>query len=327
MNTAPRSAQHDHRAWLHALLSAAVALSLCVAACADPVTERGRRAWERAQAERAAAARGGFIVDRRPIVMIRAWNGSYGPDNPLGLVPDARGDDAGEHLVQGLERAYAQGWRRMMLVLPAGKPENEKIASTLDEWWQRSPRWRHNMTAALQQWTARRPDATLGLYTGIYLRGRKAPAEAHVARGLRPWLEAGVREFALDATSPHERRELFAWTSQWLAERGARAIMEAYPMGLGTGRIEEEWIQRAPVMALEEFAVAVDKKGAWTFDPETTEVHVGLGVGGGQPKPFTVEEAKAWIDRGFIPMVYSVDNETRMNALIAHRMSEREDGR
>lgn len=281
---------------------AATVLLACAAGAADQAGE-----------DRAPSAPVRFEVDRRPVLMVRVWNGSYAPDNPLGLSPGFRGDDAGERIAESLTRLYAQGWRRFMLQTPAGGPKDAVLSDTLGEWWSRSQRWRDTMNRSLRAWKSDHPDATLGVYMGLRLRNGAFPDERVLERALGPWLELGITEFGFDATSPDEAHEAYLLAQAWLRERGARAIMEAYPVDRANGVVEPDWLERTPMFAIERFHEMVDPKRRWAFDPESTEVLIGVGRGGGP----TLKDARDYVRRGFVLLVYSIHENDRFNALRA----------
>lgn len=285
-------------------------LGCCLLACAagaERAEPDARPAPARAEAEAA------FEIDRRPVFMLRTWNGSYGPDNPLGLSPGFRADDAGRAMAQALTRQYRKGWRRFMLHTPTGGPPSATLSKTVGEWWSRSEAWRTTMTRELSAWLARHPDATLGIYTGLRLRSGEMPDDETLARCLQPWLDIGLTEFAFDATSPVENRDEFLRVQSWLTARGARAIMEAYPVDRSRGVVEESWLARTPMVAAARYETMHDPDDRWSFNPASTEVWVSVGIGGGP----TLEEARDYVRRGYVLFVYSIDENQRFNALRA----------
>jgi hypothetical protein len=283
-------------------------LGCCLLACA--VGAERSDAASRPASSRAGAE---FTIDRRPVFMLRTWNGSYTDENPLGLSPGYRGDDAGREMAQALTRQYARGWRRFMLHTPTGGPPDATLSKTVGEWWSRSEAWRTTMTRELSAWLDEHPDATLGIYTGLRLRNGAMPDDETLARCLQPWLDIGLTEFAFDATSPVENRDEFLRVQSWLRERGARAIMEAYPVDRARGVVEEAWLARTPMVAAARYETLHDPDDRWVFDPATTEVWVSVGIGGGP----TLEEARDYVRRGYVLFVYSIDENQRFNALRA----------
>ncbi len=249
--------------------------------------------------------------DRRPVIMLRTWNGSWSEANPLGLSPPYRGDDAGEVIARDLDRLYAQGWRRIMMLAPAGGPQGVMIGKGFTEFWRRSPVWRRVMRDALGEWTSKRRDATLGLYTGHLTREGKDPTDQQIATHLSPWLEMGVREFGLDATSPPQYRDAFVRAARWLKRRGARAVMEAFPVE--NGQIVQEFLHTSPMLALRKYAKVHDPKDQWRFDPANSEVWIGVGVDRQvQPSEAALRRLH---ERGYVLLVYSLEPRVREAAL------------
>lgn len=289
-------------------LGALAVAGTCLIACAAATSRSAE-----ADAQAASRAQAEFAIDRRPVMMVRVWNGSYGPGNALGLSPPYRRDEAGQHIEQELTRLYGRGWRRFMLHTPAGKPPESPLSDTLGEFWSRSEPWRNTMTASLRGWLDAHPDATLGVYTGLRLRDGSFPDDETLARCLQPWLDAGLTEFGFDATSPDGNREHFLRAQAWLRERGARAVMEAYPVDRERGVIEPEWLRRTPMLAITRFEGNHDPDDSWVFDPEASEVWIGVGRGGGP----TLAEARDYARRGYVLLVYSIHENDRFNALRA----------
>lgn len=248
--------------------------------------------------------------DRRPVLMVRTWNGSWSGKNPWGNSPRFRDENAGVAITKSLDNAYKKGWRRLMLLSPAGGPREAMLSKSLGEFWRRSPAWRRVMREQLGAWTRRHPDATLGIYMGLYLRGALAPAVADLETHLTPWLEMGVREFGFDATSPRENREVFNLASKWLRSKGARAVMEAYP--IENGEIPTAYSTTTPMLALLRYANGRDPSHAWRFDPSRTEVWIGVGRG----RPISKTQLLDLRERGYVFLVYSLEEQEREAALL-----------
>ncbi|MFG0275999.1 MAG: hypothetical protein ACF8QF_13185, partial [Phycisphaerales bacterium] len=182
------------------------------------------------RAEAAQALETATAIDRRPVLFLRIWNGSYGPGNRLGLAPEFRDDRAALAIVEQLDLAYDAGWRRIVLHTPTGAPASAVLNKTLEEWWRRSPQWRSSMRQALRAWKLDHPDATLGVYMGLQERDGDQPRASWIARCLWPLVDAGFEIFVFDATSIRETRPTFVAAQAWLRSRGAKAVMEAYPI-------------------------------------------------------------------------------------------------
>lgn len=263
------------------------------------------------RAEAAAQREAAESIDRRPLVMIRVWNGSYGPGNPLGLTKGFRDDTAPSVVVDSLNRAYDEGFRRMILHTPTGAPAHAVLSATLEEWWRRSPQWRSSMRQSLRQWKADHPDAVLGVYMGLLRRNGDLPSDAWLARNLWPLIDAGIEIFVFDAAVMPRMRETFRVAQKWLRSRGAKAVMEAYPVDRATGEVDPEWLVDTPMFALERYNDWHDPNGRWTFDHATTEVWIGVGRG----EPIEESRLRSQMERGLLPLVYAEAAEERAKAL------------
>jgi hypothetical protein len=254
-----------------------------------------------------------FTPDRRPIVMIRTWNASYSEDNPSGMAPAYRGDDAPQKMAEALQARYDEGWRRMWLLLPAGCAEDSKMNGSLDEWKYRGGAWVKQMRATVGAWAEAHPDATVGIYTGLLKRGYERPSKQELTHSLARWISMGIREFAFDHTSPTEYHDLMISARDILAARSARAIMEAFPVI--DNEADRGWLQSVPVMALERFVSrkASDPEGKWNFDPTRTEAIVEFGRDASQP----IDEMKvaSRLAQGYVPICYSNSADERMKVL------------
>lgn len=113
----------------------------------------------------------GFVPDRRPSVNIATWTGfcsSPPTGNPAWWTDlndlDVNGIvDGVDELLVRLDQEYANGWRRMILMLPAGAYPGIMASS---QWWTMPAARRDSITTALPMWLAAHPDATVGLYVG-----------------------------------------------------------------------------------------------------------------------------------------------------------------
>jgi hypothetical protein len=270
---------------------------------------------------RRAAARGAeqsdtkqalFEIDRRPVVMLQVWNATYGAGNSWGVGVRYRGNDAGEQIVRELDRLYDQGWRRIMLLTPTGGPRYAMLNKTYGEWYARPRPWQQNMTTHISQWKQSHPDATLGVYLGIMHRDGSLPLEREFERYLGPWLNMGITEFGFDNSALVELRDIFFSIDAWLKERGARAVMEAY--GRVSGReLDYSVVGTVPAMALRTYVDYVDPTRKLSFDPEMTEMWIGIGRG----EPIDPDEVRSLRDRGFVILIYNPQMEQRAAALDA----------
>ncbi len=113
-----------------------------------------------------------FVPDRRPAQTINLFGGACG-NPPIGGpvwwhdLNDADSNglvDGVDTLLDRLDDEYADGWRRMLMVLPAGSYTGIMASS---QWWTMPQTKRDSLTAALPAWLAAHPDATLGVYVGF----------------------------------------------------------------------------------------------------------------------------------------------------------------
>lgn len=265
------------------------------------------------RAEAAEARATAKEIDRRPVVFIRIWNGSYEPGNRLGLAPRFRDDRAALAIIAELDAAYEEGWRRIVLHTPTGAPAHAVLSNTLEEWWRRSPQWRSSMRQALRSWKQDHPDATLGVYMGLRERDGDQPRDRWLARCLWPLVDAGFELFVFDASAMAETRPTFRAAQTWLRQRGAKAVMEAYPIDASgpENEVDREWLPNTPMFALQRYMEKHDPDGDWRFDARASEVWLGVG----RTEPFDAETLRDQVERGFVPMVYWLDEADRRRAL------------
>ncbi len=114
-----------------------------------------------------------FQPDRRPGIMLNLFGGSCW--NPPSGGPqwwqvlsdgDANGvADAVDELLLQLDSLYDEGWRRIILKLPAGALSGYLMASS--QWWAMPPVKREDLSVHLRAWIHTHPDATVGIYSGF----------------------------------------------------------------------------------------------------------------------------------------------------------------
>jgi hypothetical protein len=113
-----------------------------------------------------------FVPDRRPPVSVGMFGGACAyppagsPDWWLDLNDlDANGVvDSVDTVLERLDEAYGDGWRRMIMTLPGGSYAGLLASS---QWWTMPLAKRQSLTLALPAWLADHPDATLGIYVGF----------------------------------------------------------------------------------------------------------------------------------------------------------------
>lgn len=189
----------------------------------------------------------GMVPDKRPIGMIRTWNGVYPSahpqGNPLGLAPkwydndinpnatptdvlDSDGNpvsggngvpDAFDYLLRALNRKFDDGFRRIVLVLPAGSNQGEKMSSS--QWWT-MPAWkRAGMNTYVKDWLDSKSDdgspVSFGIYAGFRIQD---PCDLSMtsstipdpyslnsmctfSQNIKPWIDVGASEYWLDESS------------------------------------------------------------------------------------------------------------------------------
>jgi hypothetical protein len=113
-----------------------------------------------------------FVPDRRPAINVGIYAG-YCQYPPVGVpswwdeLDDLDGNgiaDCVDELVERFDEAYAQGWRRFIMTLPAGSYLGLMSSS---QWWTMPPQKQQGLTLALPAWLDAHPDATLGAYVGF----------------------------------------------------------------------------------------------------------------------------------------------------------------
>jgi hypothetical protein len=251
-------------------------------------------------------------IDHRPVVMLRAWNGSFSADDELGLSPRYTGAEGPAHIAEDLQSLYDEGWRRIWMLLPAGCRQQDAMKSSVEEFRHRDRAWQRDMQKIVGAWIEQHPDATIGIYTGPYLRGGVKPDEQALRYNLMPWIRLGVTEFVFDATSAIESRDTFANAVLLLEDYGARAVMEAIPTYDDHQPIDAI-LDHFPAMGLKRFVDMRDPEGRWAFHPDRHEVFVEVGRG----REVTASEIYEQMARGFTPGAYAFDPAQRIEAIEA----------
>lgn len=195
-----------------------------------------------------------FVPDRRPAVGVNLFGGSClnpptgGPDWWLYLGDDNGNSivDAVDELIARLDALHDDGWRRVILHLPAGSLAGYLMSSS--QWWPMPPSKRVGLTGQLAAWLDAHPDATLGVYSGFQINdpcslcmagcficsdcgdggGCAMCPDCHgasvarlpdttssvdmcvVAANLEPWMNLGVYEMWFDGSSGADAVDWFA---------------------------------------------------------------------------------------------------------------------
>jgi len=214
-----------------------------------------------------------FILDRRPVAAINLFRG-YDGVTPWGLndkwwrggvpnewwnLPNHHGVDSGyqqgvDWLIDELDDAYDAGYRRISLILPAGRHYTQNSTGDLEfSDWMGSNHWhvlsqerRNLLSERIPEWLDSHPDAVLGIYQGFDVDetlndidfstssshtpnvNNPADIEAHYA-SLEPWVDLGFKEVFWDFASTLERREASVYLFDYYLENyGLRAGGEAH---------------------------------------------------------------------------------------------------
>lgn len=164
--------------------------------------------------------------DARPVVLIACMNGTRrGPRLWANWWNQPDGEVAVFNLMRALNNAYARGFRRMVLYMPAGQearqPEGALFSSS--QYWPIPSGHKRALGERLRPWIAAKERAgdpvSLGVYAGspvardvncLSMDGCVPldPSDASHLRAMyqnvRPWAELGAREYWLDyaATTP-----------------------------------------------------------------------------------------------------------------------------
>lgn len=280
----------------------------------------------------AQAAMTGFPIDRRPVRMINTFNGN--PDDPHGRHRLWAQSDtkAIQWLERELNRAWRNGYTRIVLNLPAGRdrsfdPKTGKVVyMSASHWLPMSETRRNKLAAFCRSWLAEHPGATLGLYSGFDLDpdptdinylGHTIPdfsdeADREAMYGLiQPWIEeCGFSEVWWDVSSKPDRRDEAVRFSQWLSQMGIKAGGEAMPRVLPSynGKLDQSYLKAMPWMALVPYFRLHDGNQQWEVDPNTTEAFYAIRPG----DDATDLEILSAFQRGFIPWVYSASLDDRV---------------
>ena len=245
--------------------------------------------------------------DRRPIRWIRPWAGFQ--SHPRGLRTECATADGWLAWTLGqMTDRYADGYRRLAIILPAGK-ERGQDHHGVHHWWCLPEVVRSGLIDQLPLWLRDRPDAVVFPYQGFHQHdprrfhngvsdcwspNRQDPEHARLmALATEPWLSLspspGQVGLGFDAASKPEHRGLFLDWAWYFEQRGIPVIGEALPQDNG---ILDPKVGDARWWASTAFMAPFD----WTVDPLTTECHVFFDGA----DTLTAESKAAWEARGFI---------------------------
>ena len=264
-------------------------------------------------------------IDRRPVRMVNCFNGDL--NDPLRRAPWWAGDEWRAGFASRLETAYNQGYRRFMLILPAGHPQGQHLMPS-SQWLTLPDERREWLLDWLPAWIAAHRGATVYVYMGFALAEptslvmpSQAGAQTPSILDNWPWFQAnlrglidcGVTGFGFDNASNPKHVASFVETARVLSIAGIKCIGEAIPtQELGADRLVQPSNERfqAPFFALDQFIEQRDPERRWRFNPRTTECGVGLRASmkiAGQDArvPVTEELIRNFVQRGLIPYVYA----------------------
>lgn len=175
-----------------------------------------------------------FVPDRRPSVIVPLFNGNWNGnalglnhdwyesdfEDPMGTGTDttpANGvPDTFDKLIQQLDRLYDDGFRRVILRLPAGGVESQAMSAS--QWWSMPLWWREAFEEHIGDWIADKATASdpvsMGLYMGypvndpcdLDMTGAREPDPTDTDdmctfyQNIKPWMDVGFQEFWLDAS-------------------------------------------------------------------------------------------------------------------------------
>ncbi len=183
-----------------------------------------------------------YTPDRRPIKVVRAYNGAAA--SPRGYAPGMRSTAEWRvNLFGALDRAYALGFRRFCLYVPAGRPAGQTLFR-LQQWHMMPDGVRDVLSWGMPSWLAAHPDTTLFPYLGIDMspnRDWHAPASSVV--------------FA-DHTDPDKHAEFMAAILPWLA-------LAPQPGAVGIGLDNSTKIVSVP--ELRYYAELLRDMGSWVM--------------------------------------------------------------
>lgn len=261
-----------------------------------------------------------FTVDRRPVKMIRTFNGHK--DHPNGLAPWWTKPDAVDELVHRLDKYVAAGLQRFALLLPGGHDmASSKMPAAQ---WHTIPAWkRQALLRALPAWSRQHPHTSLGIYEGFRItrdvrsiKSRESemrlpdPDRSADARFLDDnwsgWASCGFDAVYLDNAGRPENRRAAVNLFSYYKDRGVRAVGE--PMPWDKPPHEQRWVLTDEAFRMPWFSLMRGyRKWGWIDDlsftcPAGAELGFGISNHGGEP---TQAEISSLIRRGFLPYIYA----------------------
>lgn len=229
-----------------------------------------------------------MIADRRPIKVIRPWAGLR--DHPRGLRPGWR--TAAEYcdsLAGELDRGHASGFRRFVVMVPAGKPHGQDHHG-LSHWHHLPHAVRSFLVEWLPGWLFDRADVVVSPYLGFHVTtGRRyhapfsaarIPSSEEIADAVEPWLalspQPGQVGIGLDASMRDDCRAGFLAFAEEMRARGVWTMGEAIPEGPNGPHPDALLV---PCWARRALLEIRDPAHQWTWNAATTEAIVLLQRG------------------------------------------------
>ena len=267
-----------------------------------------------------------LAIDRRPVRMINCFNGDL--NDPLMRAAWWADDEtAVTDLETRLSGGYLVGYRRFMLILPAGYPHNQHLMPS-SQWLTMPRERRHRLMALLPRWKERTrdPSVKIYVYAGFALadpRKLEMPEQrdaetpditrdwAWFQANWRGWIEdCRIDGIGFDNSSNPKHVAAFVRVARVLSIAGIKCIGEAIPFVSKDGELAlAEEVKQAPWFALDQFIANRDKRRRWRFDPTTTECGVGfresMRVPGRERRATTERDVREFVSRGLIPYVYT----------------------
>ncbi len=187
----------------------------------------------------------GYTPDRRPIKVIRFYNGAETTrGRPVGWRSSA---DIRTELFDAIERAYALGFRRFVLYIPAGRPTGQ-VPFRLHQWQLLPDTLRDTLMWGIPDWLKTHSDCVMWPYLGVDMTPHRAwhgPEEEilladhtdtylhnEFMAGIVPWLDLspvtpGQMGIGLDNSTKEESRAELIYYAELIRSMGGYCMGEA----------------------------------------------------------------------------------------------------
>lgn len=223
-----------------------------------------------------------------------------------------------------LTRLDRMGWRRFLLILPAGHPHGRRYMSS-SQWGPMPERRRDALMSMLPRWKADHPDTAIYVYAGfnigdptnLYMPQLRSELVVPDITRDWSWFQANWRQWiedchidgiGFDFAGAGMNRASFIRVARVLSVAGIRCIGEAVPTKtrLWSRRIyPAPEAYQGPWYILENYLERIDPRRKWRFGPETD-----ISVAFRHTK--TVVELREFLARGFKLINYSSSNDDAM---------------